>query len=968
MDILEGLNPEQRAAVEHTDGPLLVVAGAGTGKTQVITRRIAYLIAQGKAKPGQLLALTFTEKAAREMEERLYELIGWESFQVSVMTFHAFGTDLLGRYASHVGRSIRGGLLNDTQKALLLQQHLDRIELKYYGFQDDLFEFLEGVVSYIGNLQNAGVSVEQYEVYLRGLRDEPGEMHPRDIDEQADLAALYRLYEEVKADTGTFDYNDQLQLPLKILRERPNLSERLAAEYRYVLVDEYQDTNAVQDELLRTFVGPKGNLFVVGDDDQAIYAFRGAEIGNILAFAERYALEKPVVLVRNYRSGQAILDAAYRLIRHNDPERLEAKLGLNKRLIALHNDSVAEYAAYRTPADEQEGVLAAIAHRLAAGEAAESIAVLAATHAPLKALAKAMRSRGMAFALSTAANIFEQPELIGLWHLLKWLCFQSDEEAVGHVMMGPFIGWKAADYRRILERSREQLISVEEALGQDDTPESHKLVAQLAEWRSWARELPVSQLAFRLVFETGRSDEWRQQAADTPRMIRVFEDLQRWFAQMQDFEAVAVGTTVFEYSKTFPKPPSLEVTEPMGDPEGVQLLTVHASKGLEFETVYVVGCTQRNWSGARSVARPMPEELRSGKELSPEHEFRRLMYVATTRARRNLVVSAATSTAGGSKQAVSPFVAELFGNGALERDAKTVTADRLGKVMEKLQQYYPMQGRNQPDRLPFEGSDGWLTLGVTALGAYEYCPFEFYLENVLQIKQPLGPQLAFGNALHRVFEYYYKAQLAGERRTEVELSGLLDELWSDRGYATKALAEADHRLAQATLEAFVRRELRQAERRVVGSEVAIRFEVPEAKLRLKGKIDALFEAPAGLQLRDFKTGRTKTDAEKLAKSAKENFQLRTYALAYEELNGRAPAEVVLDYVVTGTEGVAVLTPLILRNHRAKLAALTEQIRQRQFAPNPSPMHQCAAIRYYGTGERDALVDELLAASDTEEAR
>src|SRR6185437_11502613 len=139
MDILSGLNPEKLRAVEHDTGPMLVVAGAGTGKTQVITRRIAHLIKEGRARPGQILALTFTEKAAREMEERLYELIGWESFQVPVMTFHAFGTELLGRFAAHGGRSIRGGLLNETQKALLLQQHISRVTLQYYGPQADLF-------------------------------------------------------------------------------------------------------------------------------------------------------------------------------------------------------------------------------------------------------------------------------------------------------------------------------------------------------------------------------------------------------------------------------------------------------------------------------------------------------------------------------------------------------------------------------------------------------------------------------------------------------------------------------------------------------------------------------------------------------------------------------------------------------------------------------------------------------------
>ncbi|MDB5178933.1 MAG: hypothetical protein JWN01_876 [Patescibacteria group bacterium] len=962
MNILEGLNPEQRTAVEHTDGPLLVVAGAGTGKTQVITRRIAHLIARGKAKPTQVLALTFTEKAAREMQDRLYGLIGWESFQVPVMTFHAFGAELLGRFASHIGRSIRGGLLNDTQKALLLQQHVGRIELKYYGAQADLFEFLEGIVGYVGSLQNAGVSVGRYEEYVEGLRQDPGEMHPRDVDEQADLVQFYRLYEDLKAETGTFDYNDQLQLPLKILQERPNVAQRLAAEYKYVLVDEYQDTNAVQDALLRTFIGREGNLFAVGDDDQAIYGFRGAEIGNILAFADHFALGKPAVLVRNYRSGQAILDASYRLIRHNDPERLESKLGIDKRLIAQHNESTAEYVPYRTATDEQEGVLAAVAARLEAGEAPASMAVLAATHAPLRALAKAMRTRQVPFALSTTVNIFEQPELIGLWYLMKWLAMWADEEAVGHVIMGPFVGWSAEEYRRLLEVSREQMVSVEAALRADESESGRALVARLDAWREWARDLPVSQLAFRLVFETGRADAWREQAEESPRMVRVFEDLQRWFDQMQDFETMAVNPALAEYSKAFPMPPALEVTEAVGDAEGVQLLTVHASKGLEFEAVYVIGCTQRSWSGGRGLGRQVPEALRGGLELAPEHEFRRLMYVAATRARSSLVVSAPTRTAGGVKQAVSPFVAELFGAEADGHEAVGMVADRIERVMSKLQRFYPMEGALADAKLPFETSDGWLELGVTSLSSYEYCPFEFYMTNVLQIKQPLGPQLAFGNALHKVFESYYRARLADSVRPAGELHTLLDELWSDRGYARRELAEADRALAHATLEVFLQREPG-APRRILGTEVPVRFEVPEAKLRLRGKIDAFFEVAGGVELRDFKTGRTKTDPEKLAKEAKVNLQLRTYALAYEALNGKAPAQVVLDYVVTGVEGVAELSPKILQNHRDKLVSLAAKIRNREFAPNPSPMHTCAAIRYYGTGEADELAELALAEAE-----
>jgi DNA helicase-2/ATP-dependent DNA helicase PcrA len=958
MQILEGLNPEQRAAVEHIEGPLLVVAGAGTGKTQVITRRIAHLIDQRHAKPTEILALTFTEKAAREMEERLYELIGWESFQVAVMTFHAFGTELMGRYASHAGRAIRGGLLNDTQKALLLQQHLSEISLSYYGPQADVMEFLEGVVAYIGELQNAAITPGDYSEYVAQIEADPGDLHPWDVAEQRDLANLYVLYERIKTETGTFDYNDQLQLPLQILQQRPNLAQRLAKEYRYVLVDEYQDTNRVQDELLRTFIGPTGNLFAVGDDDQAIYGFRGADISNILRFAEHFKVERPAVLVRNYRSGQAILDAAYQLIRHNDPERLEAKLGIVKRLVALHDTSTTQFVPYRSPADEVEGVVSAIERRLASGETPANIAVLSATHAPLRAMAKAMRTRNVPFALSTVTNIFEQPELIGLWYLLRWLSWQASEEAVGHVIMGPFIGWSPERYRKVLEQSREDMVSIEEALRSDDSSDAVELVAALDRWRAWAHELPVSQLAFKLVFETGRAEEWRMQAEHSGRMVRVFEDLQRLLDQMQDFETVAGNPRLVEYVQFYPKPPVLEVSEPVGDLEGVQLLTVHASKGLEFDTVYVVSCTQRSWSGSHGRQRSVPEQLQRAAELPPEHEYRRLMYVAATRARQELIVSAPVQGPGGARQAVTPLVQELFGKEVADLVPVEAASARLEEALRRLQRFYPLQATEPSPRMPFESADGWIELSVTQLGGYEYCPFEFYLQNVLQIKQPMGPQMAFGSALHHAFEAYYKGKLSGAQRNPAELHALLDELWSDRGYESREAADNDRALAHATLDTFLTREER-TERTVVASELPIRFEVPEAKLRLKGKIDAIFAQDGGVELRDFKTGRTKTSVEKLEAEAKTNFQLRSYALAYQSLKGELPSQLVLDYVVTGVEGAAGVTAQIMKNHRTKLAALTEKIRAGEFQPNPSPVHNCAAVKYYGTGEQDELLQESL---------
>jgi ATP-dependent DNA helicase UvrD/PcrA len=950
---LEGLNKAQQQAVLHGQGPALVVAGAGTGKTRVITQRIAHLITSGAAEPGQILALTFTEKAAREMAERLYDLIGWHSYQVAVLTFNAFGAELLGRYASHIGRSIGGGLINDTQKALLLQEYIERVQLSYYGPHANIFEFLEGVVDYIGRLQNANITAEVYSRYTKGLS--PGEeLHAQDIAEQRDLSSLYSLYEAIKSETGTFDYNDQLQIPLQILQQKPNLAARLARQHRYILVDEYQDTNTVQDDLLRAFIPKTGNLFAVGDDDQAIYGFRGAQISNILAFTDHYKVSQPLALIENYRSGQEILDASYRLITHNNPDRLEARLGLDKRLKAQRNGSKVEFVPYRTQADELVAVQEAVEERLRAGTSPKDIAILAATHAPLSQMAKGLRIREVPFALSTRVDIFEQPELNQLWYLLEWIGFRADEESLAHVMLSPFIGWTAEEYRQLIRQSKDELIGVEDGLRATDTKAAKEVVAKLDQWREWAKTAPVSLLAYRLVFETGVSDGLREQAGDHPRVRRIFEDLGQLLSQMQDYETVGRDRTLAGYLKAFPKPPSIEVAEPVGEGEGVQLLTVHAAKGLEFDVVYLIGCTQRSWSRGRGNGWEVPADLIQVPDLPPEHEQRRLMYVAATRARQELIISAAVQTAGGAKQTVSPFVSELLGYEPPTEVAVDKNDPEINISMNKLQRFYPLKDQKS-SKLPFETSDGWLELGISSLGAYDFCPYDFYLEQVLGIAQPFGPQLAFGTAIHGAIQAYYQAQLHGEAISEAELGNRLDELWSDRGYTTRVQAEQAKIAAHEALHNFLTRES-SAKRTITASELPIKLEIGEAKLRLKGRIDALFQTPRGVELRDFKTGR-KTNAEALARTAKSSFQLRTYALAYQEMAGEAPAAVTLDYVVTGVEGSAELSARILANHRTKLAELAASIRAGDFAPKPSNVHQCAAIRYYGTGEEDERILE-----------
>lgn len=928
-----------------------MVAGAGTGKTAVITSRVAYLIREKKLNPDAILALTFTDKAAGEMLDRLDALIGWQAYQVNVMTFHAFGSQLLQRFGHHAGLPTAVNLLSSTEKLLLLKKHLKEVKLEYYGPHPDVLDFIAGTIAFIENLQNADITPEKLESYISEM--EKGGAHRLDIAEARDRLKLYRLYEKVKRSSGSMDFHDQIALSLRLLEEKPNVAESLTRQFKHVLVDEYQDTNQAQDKLLRTFIPENGNIFAVGDDDQAIYGFRGAKIGNILEFTDHFKVKEPFVLTENYRSTQGILDASYRLIVNNNPDRLEFKLGINKQLKARLPGEYPKFKGYHDSQAELQGVADEVSALIASGGRPPDIAVLAPGHASLRSMSKVLRTRGIPFYLTSSINIFEQPEILQLWHLLRWVGLEADDETVTQLLLGPLLRWSSAKVRLTVEKSRSDLISMEAALEKlaDNEDAAKSLLDKLETWRGWAKSVPVSQLIYKLVFETGLSERWISESGRSARMVRVFEDLQLWLRQALAYENVSSDPALGSYLQDFPSPPQIESDEVTGDTDGVALLTIHSSKGLEFDTVFIINNSLESWTERPAFGQAqLPPGLEEDEGLSPQHEKRRLLYVAMTRARQNLWLTAPTRRSDGQPRKPSPFLPEIFDKKILETQPISPEKDRLQGSLQKLQQFAPSVMRWVPQRLPFETLEGWLELSVTDLDKYRRCPYEFYLEKVLKIISPIGPQIQFGSVLHGLFNDYYVSLRAGGPLDIGELLRRLEERWSNRGYQSLEEAAFDLERARQTLRAFYERE-QAARRRVRSSEESFRLVIEEAKLKVRGKIDVSFEVDDGIEIRDFKTGR-KRDAAKLSAEAKDNLQLRTYALAIEDMTGKPPARVVLDYIVTGVEGSAKLTPLVLSNQREKLIKLAEGIRKRQFEPTKDKNHYCAATSYFGIGEAD----------------
>ncbi|MFA5793423.1 MAG: UvrD-helicase domain-containing protein, partial [Candidatus Gracilibacteria bacterium] len=285
------LNEEQKAAVEFGDGPLLIIAGAGTGKTTVVTERIKHIISSGRATASEILALTFTEKAAREMEERVDVIMPYGYTNMWISTFHKFCDRLLRQEAIHVGLNPAYKLMTDTDATMLIRQNLFNFDLEYFRPLGNPTKFISGILQHFSRLQDEDVSPEQYKKWVKDLRiknKELSEEEKLEIQKYEELAKTYKAYQELKVKEGLMDFGDLITQTLHLFRTRKNLLAYYQKQFRYMLVDEYQDTNIAQNELVALLAGDKQNITAVCDDDQSIYKFRGAAVSNVLSFRKHF--------------------------------------------------------------------------------------------------------------------------------------------------------------------------------------------------------------------------------------------------------------------------------------------------------------------------------------------------------------------------------------------------------------------------------------------------------------------------------------------------------------------------------------------------------------------------------------------------------------------------------------------------------------------------------------------------------
>jgi DNA helicase-2/ATP-dependent DNA helicase PcrA len=1002
-DLLGGLNADQRRAVTHGDGPLLVVAGAGTGKTQVITRRIAWLIATKRAKPSEILGLTFTDKAAEEMQLRVDQLVPYGYADTAISTFHAFGDRLIREFAFELGRSPDLRVLSRPEVVVFLRERLFELDLETYRPLGDPDRFLGALASLFARCRDEDVSPARYREHADRLAVEAATAAAEvaagndvgDEDREAaaalaetarrqrELADAYGRYTELLAASGAIDFGDQVSLALRLLRESAAARRAIQDRYRYILVDEFQDTNRAQSELVAILAERHRNVTVVGDDDQSIYRFRGAAISNILEFRERYRGARTVVLRRNYRSLAPILDRAHRLIRHNDPDRLEVRVGISKRLIperSTRTPAPVRHVAFGTPAEEADWIAAEIRRRVADGARPRDHAVLVRANAEADPILRSLNTAGIAWRFSGTSGLYARPEIRLLLALLRAVADPSSSVDVYAIAASERYDVPGEDLAAVMTAARRQHRSAFEILeAVEADPASLRLTdrgrgvlrrvtSDLRRYRDLAHRRPAGEVLYAFLRDTG----WLASLAAATtvsgeealaNVARFFEIVRAQSALLADDRAVFLARHLATLIEAGDDPPT---ADPDPDVDAVAVMTVHKAKGLEFPVVFVPGlAADRFPARGRRETLGLPLELVD--EILPEgdghlQEERRLFYVAMTRARDELVLSHAAEGPGGRARRISPFVLEaldLPSEPGSSRIALTSPADRLAALE-------PPAESPDPERVPIEGP---LTLSHSAIDDYLTCPLRYKYAQVLRVPTPPHHALIYGSALHRAVQEFHRAHAAGRVLPEEELIAAFEAAWTSEGFVSREHEAARLEAGRAALRRFRAAQLEPGA--VIPAWVEREFAFALGGDRIRGRFDRVDIVATGsdgaiaddaaedaaraamaradvvepmldllgreaVTITDYKSGDVR-DPAKARQRARDSLQLQIYAMAYEAMTGRLPDAVQLHVLDSGLVGRADVDPPRLAKARATIAKVAAGVRARDYTPTPGTL-------------------------------
>lgn len=616
---LETLNDRQKEAVLYNEGPLLIIAGAGAGKTKTLTTKIAYLIEENDALPSNILAITFTNKAAKEMKDRIIKLIGSIGYQIQTSTFHSFGLKLLKENYERLGFDKNFVIMDSDDSLTIVKKILKDMDL------DPKIYNPRAIRNKISSCKNELISPKAYSRYTVSPYEEI-------------VCKVYEKYQEKLMKNNAVDFDDLLILPIKLFEENKDILEKYQEQFKYILIDEYQDTNEAQYKLTKMLSEKYRLITCVGDDSQSIYSFRGANYKNILNFGKDYKDAKTILLEQNYRSTSYILNAANDVIKNN-------KMKKEKNLWTSRGEgNKVKYYRALSESDEAYYVVKCIKQAISNGNNYDDIAVLYRTNAQSRNLEEAMLKENIPYRVVGSFYFYSRKEIKDLLAYLRLIHNEKDNISLLRVINTPKRGIGLKTIENLTKKADEENISIYEAITSGKELEFKKIIEKLKEV---SENVTLTELIDKILTGTGIKEELEKEE-DLTSEVRL-ENLEEFKSITKSFEEreglISLEDLLLEISLVS------DAEEYKDDTNRVSLMTVHSVKGLEYKDVFIVGMEEGIFPHMNSLM-----------ESSEIEEERRLAYVAITRAKDNLtIINARRRTLFGREQVNPPsrFISEI---------------------------------------------------------------------------------------------------------------------------------------------------------------------------------------------------------------------------------------------------------------------------------------------------------------------
>jgi DNA helicase-2/ATP-dependent DNA helicase PcrA len=916
---------------------------------------VKHLIAKNLVKPSEILALTFTEKAAREMEERIDIALPYGYTEMWIATFHSFCDRILRNEALHIGLDPGYKLMTEAETIQFLIKNLFKFELNYFRPLGNPTKFVDGMLQHFSRLKDEDVSPEEYIKYvnptssrLRGASEE--------TEKYLELARAYQKYEELKVKEGLMDFGDLIEQTLKLFRSRKNVLAQYQKQFKYILIDEFQDTNFAQYSLIKTLAPPlkKPNLTVVGDDSQSIYKFRGAAISNILQFMKDYPKAKQVILVDNYRSTQTILNHAYQLIKYNDPDTLEAKLGISKNLKAVRKikEATVELIWEERVENEAEAVAKKIkeltdpARPDKENYEYKDFAILVRANNHADSFARALARAGIPYQFLGPGQLFRLPEVKNLIAYLKILYNFEDSVALYLALSQDIFAINTRDLAAINNYAKRYNLSLFEAgeqvnkifVSQDTKDKIGQFITMVYRHLKLISKETAGQILYYYLQDTGLLKKLAD--INTALEERQAQNIAKFFDRLKTYEVDHEDATVpavvdwLNLSMTLGESPLAGNTD-WTEENRVNLLTVHSSKGLEFPVVFLVNLVAGRFpTRERREQIPIPEALI--KEILPvgdyhQEEERRLFYVGMTRARDRLYLSAANYYGDGKRERkISPFVIEALGEKVVTNTSASAkaSADKQLSIFD----FKPAE----EEKIPTDQSANRRIdyLSFSQIESFNTCPLSYKFRYLYQIPVPASSAQSFGSTIHKTLRDFYQQVINGQKPKLADLLSLLENNWISVGYRNKAHEKKMKNKGEEMLTDYFKQAYNP---KIIPQSLEQVFRIRiSPSLRLGGKIDRVDITKNGLEIIDYKTGKPYEQ-----KKVDQSLQMTTYALAAIDkgIYDKKPEEVVMSFyfLETGQKLSTKRTMAQLEQARQGLAEKAKEIEKSDFLAKPSQL-------------------------------